>query len=280
MTAEPARKLSLFGENGARVQPKELEEAKSIVVQAQGLQPIKPYDAEAKGLVSNIIRGARDMIKLIKDHHDPIKRSAKRTHEIACEKEREALKPVEEALNRAQSLLNACANEERLIEQKKRDEAERKAQEEAAERRAVAAKKIEEVLGKAEGLTEQAKLIELTLENEDTTQEEAQILRRKLTIIHAQIENDEAQLAAAQYEVEEAPVYVPAVETQKVEGIGKGTKVSVEVKSLRELCAAIGRGEVPVAAVKEVPSKLNGYARDQMKLPGCIIHREAKAVVR
>lgn len=280
MTADPARKIDVFGGgNGVRVQPKELDEAKQIVVQADELRPLEPYDETGKKAVSNVIRNARDMIKMIKEHHDPIKRAAKRTHEVACQKEKDALKPVQEALDKAQGLLNSVTNKERLLEQQKREKAEQEAREQAQKRREAAEAMMAELLEKAETTAGQIKLLEEALEDDATTEDEAAVIRRKITILQAQIDNDEQALAEAQYKTEE-PVFVPQVEEQKVEGISKGEKVTVEVKSMRELCAAIGRGEVAPAAVKPMQGKLNSYARDGVKLPGCVIHREAKATVR
>ena len=264
-------KIDLFG-----VKAKQ-EVSTDIVTQASGLTNLKPYDKSGKELVAGIIKAARQMIKTIKDHHDPIKRAAKNAHSVACQKEKETLAPIEAALQKAQSILDYVANDERQIEHKKRQEAEEKAREEAKKKREAFGEKMTEILAKAEGITDQIKLVEEALE--EATDEESAMLRRKLTMLNTQLEEGEQAAAETQYEAEE-PVYIAPVETQVTAGVSKSIKVSVEVKSLKDLCKAIGDGIIPVAAVKPAMSKLNGYARDGMPLPGCIINRTAKAIVR
>ena len=287
MENNTAEKINLFGPESkvARSQPKELDEAKSVIVEAQKFDSLEAFDAEGKKAVSQTMLNVRDMIKLVKDHHEPIKRAAKHAHSVACQKEKDALAPLEQSLNRLQTMLNNCANAERLIEQERQQEADRKAQEKANERRKAAEEMIAGLMESADSLAAQISTLEELLDDDETTHDEAQVARRKLGILRAQQEGNEQELAMAQREVEEAanPVYeAPPIEPKndQVKGLAKGTKVEVEVVSLKELAAAVGRGDVPEAALRPAAGKIKSYARDGMKLPGCRITTSAQITVR
>lgn len=276
-----AKKIDVFGGKNPQ---EELEQtiSRDLSAISDSLAPVKAFDVAGKDRLKNIIKSTRDMGKMIKEHHKDILDSIKNSLEIARNKQKSMLDPVEEVQRKAQMLLDSVVTEERQIEEQKRQEQIRIANEEAAKRREAAKVKVESILEKAKDATGKLNEIEAALEAEYTTEEEAVYLRHYHGLLTAELENGECDLSAATAEVEE-PVFVPtvgAVQETKTDGVATREKVQVEVTDMKLLCAAIGRGEVPVAAVKAMVGKLNVYAKDGMKLPGCVISKSNQAVVR
>jgi len=276
-----AVKIDVFG--GVNPQ-EELEKniSRDLSSISDSLTPVKPFDDEGKSRLRNIVKATRDMTKMIKEHHKDILDSIKNSLEVARNKQKDMLAPVEAVQAKAQMLLDGVVTEERKIEEQKRQEQLRKANEEAEKRRAAAKGKVELILNSAKDTTEKLNEIESALEAESTTEEEAAYLRHYHRSLTAELENGETAMSAAAAEVD-APVFMPAVDAvpeSKTDGVATREKVKVEVTDMKLLCAAIGRGEVPAAAVKAMSGKLNGYAKDGMKLPGCVVSKSNQAVVR
>jgi hypothetical protein len=127
------------------------------------------------------------------------------------------------------------------------------------------------------------KLATLRRAMESATEIEAAVMRSQIAVLETAAEDraNAAAAAQAQLELESAvPDVVPVVEAEKVDGVSEVKEYRVEVVDMRVLCAAIGRGDVPVAAVKEQPGKLRQFAKDGIRLAGCNVTERIQARFR
>jgi hypothetical protein len=264
MTPNTARKIDPFA-----VEPNEEQEVSLVVQQAKAIT-VTNQDELAEGREFYV--SAKALLQKIEDHHAPIIQAAHNTHKVAIAKKKELTGPLERAMK---IVRNVCENF--MLQDKKRQEEEQRKREE--EVRIELNAKVESAKEKFAALADGAKddagkiaALKAALEDEQTTELEAQVIRGQLAVLETSAGNRAQVAAEAQAQLElDAMVAepVPVVETSKVEGVSQSKTYIVEVTDLKALCAAIGRGEVPAAAVKEVASKLKSYAKDGIKLPGC-----------
>ena len=174
------------------------------------------------------------------------------------------------------------AKNERLTE-----EANERAKVEAAERterlKAIQAT-IFEATAQATDTEENMEILRLMLDEEGVTDEKAELIRSQITVqesILAGVNRQAAEEAAEAQMAAAAPQSPPAASiAPKSKGEVMGWGYTVTVTSMKELCKAISEGKVPVAAVKAAQGKLNGYAKDEMELPGCHITKEPTSHTR
>ncbi|KKM90514.1 hypothetical protein LCGC14_1237740, partial [marine sediment metagenome] len=157
--------------------------------------------------------------------------------------------------------------------------AERAAKEaiERAERVAEAQTELDGLIATSEDNQVTVDLLYMMLDEDNPTEEQAQVWRAKITSIEATIAGAtrEAAEAAAKAQMEaSAPPPPPPMAPEKVKGEVTGWSYDVEVNDLKALCKAIGEGKVATAAVKPAHGKLNSYAKDGIELPGCAITKE------
>lgn len=168
-------------------------------------------------------------------------------------------------------------------------EAEERAAQEAAERAervANAKKAIDEAIGTSEDTQETIDLLNLMLEEDEMTDEQAEVIRARIATEQAVL--DGATRAAAeeaaktQMELNTLPS-PPPMAPAKVKGEVTGYKYTVTVTDMQALCKAIGEGKVAIAAVKEAQGKLNSYAKDGLINDGqygCDVFREPTSHTR
>lgn len=275
MTPNTARKIDPFA-----VQPSEEEEVSLVVQKAQALSVTCNDDLNAG---KEFVLGVKALRKQIKAHHAPIIQAAHNTHKIAKAKENELLHPLDKA---ERIVRDSC--ETFMLQEEKRQREKQRQREEVA--RQETARKVDAAKGKMAAMATAAKdeagqIANLTtaLQDEATTEIEASVYRAQLSVLETSAENraQVANEAQSQLEMETMVAEpVPVAEQTKVEGVSKSKTYTVEVTDLKALCAAIGRGEVPAAAVKEVAGKLKSYAKDGIKLPGCNVTEKVQASFR
>lgn len=275
MTPNTARKIDPFA-----VEPNEEQEVALVVQQAKALT-VTNQEELAAGREFYIT--AKGLLQKIEEHHGPIIQAAHQTHKVAIAKKKELTAPLERAIK---IVRNVCENY-LLQEQRRQVEEQRQREEQArkeAEVKVEAAKaKMAQMAEAAKDDAEQITKLKAALDDGQTTDIEAAVYRAQLAVLEASA-NDRAQVAAnaqAQLEMDVMVAEpVPVVEAEKPEGVSTAKDYVVEVTDMKLLCAAIGRGEVPAAAVKEVKSKLKGYAKDGIKLPGCKVTEKVQARFR
>jgi hypothetical protein len=275
MTPNTARKIDPFD-----VEPNEEEEVSLVVQQAKDIV-VTNHEQLAAGREFYVT--AKELMKKIEEHHAPIIQAAHNAHKVAIAKKKELIAPLEQAMK---IVRNVCENF--LLQEKKRQEEEQRQREEQA--RIELNAKVEAAKEKFAKLADEAKddagkiaALKSALEDEQTTELEAQVIRGQLAVLEASAENraQAATEAQTQLDLEAAvPDPVPVAEQPKVEGVSQSKAYNVDVVDMKTLCAAIGRGEVPAAAVKEVKSKLKTYAKDGIKLPGCKVTEKVQASFR
>ena len=207
--------------------------------------------AEAVDAVQ-LLTGLTDLEKAIKAAHDPVVNAAKDAHTAAVAARTEALRPV---VNATAHLRNIMAAYQQKVEREYRAEVERKRREAEAEAERV------RVAARAEAERRQA-------EEMERRKAEAEALRKL-----------KAHEAAEALEAMEAPVVVPepipitplpeyVPPPPQVEGVSYRVNKKVEVVSLSDLCAAIGRGDAPVHLVKPDLPRIGDWMRSTGGLPG------------
>lgn len=188
------------------------------------------------------------------------------------DKEKEHCDPYTEQIASLQTKRATYNEQER---QRLAKEAEERASKEAAERAQrvqVAQTELDGLLATTEDSQVTVDLLYMMLDEDNPSEEQAQVWRAKIKSIEATIAgaSREAAEAAAKAEMEaSAPPPPPPMAPPKVAGEVTGWAYKVEVVDMKALCKAIGEGTVAIAAVKPAEGKLNSYAKD-----GIIKHGE------
>jgi hypothetical protein len=271
-----ARKIDPFADE----QPSQEQEVNSLVVQARALT-IQNADDLAKG--REFILAVKEMRKKIEDHHRPIIDAAFRAHKVAMGKMKELLEPLDAAERIVRN-----ASDHYLTEQERlRREEQRKREEEArleVERVTQAAReKLSAMTTAAKDDAERIATMRAALDNPNTTDIEAAVIRADVSVLEASAENRAQVAEQARAEMETmiaVPEPVPAVGTERTEGVGSVKEYAVEVVDVRLLCAAIGRGEVPPGCVDFKKSVLKTLAKAGTRLPGCRVTEKRAARIR
>lgn len=275
MTPNTARKIDPF----APAPVAEEHEEVSLVVQEATALTIASDDDLARG--REFVLGIKELRKRIQEHHAPMIDAAHRAHKIALAKQKELVDPLDKA---ERVVRGHC--EQYLTEKKRQEMEEMRRREEAA--RQERERQMAEARAKTDALLSGAKedagkLAALRGVLDDATEIEAAVIRSQIAVLEAAAEDRAAAATAAQAQLEldaMVPDVVPATDADKVDGVSEVKEYRVEVVDMKVLCAAIGRGEVPAAAVKEVPSKLKTYAKDGITLPGCKVTETVSARFR
>ncbi len=262
------------------VEPDEQEEVSLVVREAKALTMTCNDDLN-RG--KEFILAVKALKKKIKDHHAPIIKSAHETHKIAKGKENELINP----LDQAERIVRNLCEDFLLLEKRRQREEQRRldevAQQETARKMEAAKTKIAAMASATKDEAGQIEQLKTALQDAKTTDIEAAVYRSQLSVLETSAET-RAQVATEEQAQLEMGVMVaepvPVVEKTKVEGVSESKTYTVEVTDLKALCAAIGRGEVPATAVKEVASKLKGFAKDGIKLPGCKVAEKVQASFR
>jgi hypothetical protein len=273
MTTNTAKKIDPFAPVN------EDQEEVSLVVQEAKALTIASDEDLTRG--REFVLSIKDLRKRIQDHHAPMIEAAHRAHKIALAKQKELVDP----LDQAERLVRGHC-EQYLTEKKRREMEDLRRREEAA--RQARERQLADARAKTDALLAGAKedadkLAALRLALESATEIEAAVMRSQIAVLETAAEDraNAAAAAQAQLELESAvPDVVPVVEAEKVDGVSEVKEYRVEVVDMRVLCAAIGRGDVPVAAVKEVSSRLKMYAKDGIYLPGCKVTETVAARFR
>lgn len=273
MTTNTAKKIDPFAPMN------EDQEEVSLVVREAKALTIASDDDLTRG--REFVLSIKELRKRIQDHHAPMIEAAHRAHKIALAKQKELVDP----LDQAERLVRGHC-EQYLTEKKRREMEDLRRREEAA--RQARERQLADARAKTDALLAGAKedadkLATLRRALESATEIEAAVMRSQIAVLEAAAEDraNAAAAAQAQLELESAvPDVVPVVEAEKVDGVSEVKEYRVEVVDMRVLCAAIGRGDVPVAAVKEQPGKLRQFAKDGIRLAGCNVTERIQARFR
>ncbi len=172
--------------------------------------------------------------KIIKDFFKPLKEATHKAHKEVTTRENKSLSCIEPA--------------ERLIRCKRADYKAEQDRIHAAEQR----KAEEEERKRVED--EQEKLMEEAANTKDIEAQEDLVMKAE--------------------EERPQPVFAPKVikKTENISG-GKTTwikDISVEVQSIKLLCAGVANGKVPVSVVQFMPGKLKGWIKSMDIKPGTV----------
>jgi len=261
----------------------EEEGALSVIEQSRALVVT---DIQTKKRSLELQSEAKLQRKRYADLIEPFKKALKARHTNACSKENELVGPFDDVIN-AERQKVATYNEEERVKLAK--EAEERAAKEAAERAekvAEAQKKLDEAIDASKDAQETLDLLYMMLDEDNPSEEQAQVIRAKITSIQAVIDgaSREAAEAAAKAQMEqEAPPSAPAMAPPKVAGEVQGWKYKVEVTNMQELCKAIGEGKITINAVKAADGKLNSLGKDGTIKDGqygCHVTREPTSHTR
>ncbi len=215
---------------------------------------------------AQLLAGLTDLEKAIKAAHDPVVSAAKEAHNAAIAARTEALRPV---VNATTHLRGVMAAYQQKVEAEYRAEVERKRREAAAE-----AEKLR-AAAQAEAERKAAEEMERRKAESDAL--------RKLKAHEAAKAVETAPVPEVIPEpvpIQPLPEYVPP--PPKVEGVQFRTTRKPEVVSLAELCAAIGRREVPEHLVKADMAQIGNWMKaNRRDLPGVrMVEVKSTAVVR
>ncbi|MCL4735360.1 MAG: hypothetical protein KJ050_10540 [Candidatus Omnitrophica bacterium] len=245
------------------VVPTHAEVTRDSLVQV-ALQVVIATQADAEDAASLLV-GLIDLEKSIKAAHDPVVNAAKEAHNAAIAARTEALRPVTDATSH---LRGAMASYQKKVEDEYRREVERKQREAEAEAERIRA------AARAEAERKQA-------EEMERRRVEAEALRK----LHAE-KAAEAIEAEPVPEVIPDPVHVVPLPTYvppppKMDGVQFRTTRKPEITSLRELCASIGRGDVPDYLVKADMAQIGNWIKANRKdLPGVRMVEVKRTVVK
>lgn len=261
----------------------EEEGALSVIEQSKALAVT---DIATKERSVSLEKTAKVQKKRYVELFKPFKGELKARHANACTKEKEIITPFDEVIL-AEGRKRATytqAEQARLAK-----EAEERAEKEAAERAervATAQKELDGLLDCTMDAQETLDLLYMTLNEDQPSEEYAQILRTQITITEAVIAgaNREAAEKAAKAEMAaKAPPPPPPMAPPKVKGEVEGWAYKVTVTNMKALCQAIGEGKVATAAVKPADGKLNSYAKDGIighGQFGCDVRKEPTSFAR
>lgn len=208
--------------------------------------------AEAED-AGRLLGGLTDLEKAIKKAHDPVVNAAKEAHNQAVSARTEALRPVVTATTHLRGIMAAY---QQRVEAEYRAEVERKRREAEAE-----AEKLR-AIARAEAERKQAEELE-------RRKAEAEALRKLNAVEAAKAVEAEPVPEVVPEPIPIAPLPEYVAPPPKVEGIQFRTTRRPEVVRLRDLCAAIGRGEVPGTLVKADMAQIGNYIKStQREVPG------------
>lgn len=202
---------------------------------------------------AQLLAGLTELEKKIKSAHDPVVESANKAHKMAIAARTEALRPV---VNATAHLRLVMAAYQQKVEREYRAEVERKHREAEAEAERVRA------AARAEAERRQA-------EEMERRKAEADALRKLNAVDAAEAVEAEPvpEVIPEPIPIHPLPEYVSP--PQKLDGIQFRTTRKPEVVSLRDLCAAIGRGEAPDTLVKADMAQIGNYIKStQREVPG------------
>ena len=163
-------------------------------------------------------------------------------------------------------------------------EAAERAEKEAAERTerlATHKTAIDEAIGTSEDTQATIDILNLMLEQDDMTDEKAEMIRSQIGVHQAVLDGANRaaaeEAAKAELAAQAPPPPPPADLAPKIKGEVEGWAYKATVTDMKALCKSIAEGKVPTAAVKEAQGKLNSYARDGIIKHGeCGCHVEKK----
>lgn len=243
------------------VPPREAVDRENLIQVAT--QYVVTTQAEAVD-AAQLLTGLTDLEKAIKAAHDPVVNAAKEAHNQAVAARTEALRPV---VNATAHLRGAMATYQQRVEAEYRAEVERKRREAEAEAERVRA------AARAEAERKQAEEIE-------RRKAEAEALRKLKA--HEAAEAIEAEpvpeVVPEPILITPLPEYVPP--PPKVEGVSFRVTKKVEVINLKELCMAIGNGDVPDYLVKADTAQIGNWIKaNRRELPGVRMVEKKTTVV-
>jgi len=210
-----------------------LEENKLIVIEAErkslleNINEITISNEEENQEAGIFLKQIKPIIKNIKEYWKPLKESAKKAHSELCAKEKEMLKPLEEAETKIKARMSVYIMEQ---EEKARREQEnlRKAQEEEALRQ----------LEEAEKLKSQGKDVEAKIQEEI-----AYTMDELKTVVEPAIKKQEGISYMTDYEVAIVdaniiPTYINGIEIrpidlQAIKRLVKASKGKIEIEGIK-----------------------------------------------
>lgn len=239
---------------------------------AQQAQLITIADQKTYDKAAFMLRDVIVMRNEIAEYHAPLKAAAWMAHKAIVEAEKKMLYPVERAESILKAAISTFTKEQERIQAELQREADLLASQEAARKRQEEADAAAAVAAAA--ISTQ---VEDALASPDLTFEETEeILARASGVVEE-----------ARHEVMTQPVVVerPYVEPvlYKARGISTPKRYVAEVRSMKELCAAIGRGEISDSLVLPNFPALNKMAsalKEGFRVPGCEVKTETDVRAR
>lgn len=177
----------------------------------------------------NFLKEIKPVIKNIKEYWKPLKESAKKAHSDLCAKEKEMLKPLEEAETQIKAKMSVYITEQEE-KARKEQEALRKAQEEEALRQLAEAEKL-----KSEGKELEAQMQE----------EMAYTMDEMKTVVTTTIQKQQGISYMTDYEVvivdaNKVPTHVNGIEIRPIDGqaikkLAKASKGQIKIEGIKIL---------------------------------------------
>ena len=265
-------------------QPRQEQVALTIVEQAKALIISNQPELE---VARDFVKQINERIKFVVEHHKPIKDAAYAAHKVAVAQEKKVLDPLEEAKKTVTKTANDYIQEQERLAAIERKRLEDEAAKERQKRMDAAQRKVGAILGKAGADSDHLEALRLELEDPETTEEEASVIRSQIAILEAKIAGHQQRAEEIRRQAEAAaaappPVSAPAVSTQKTAGVVGRKEVTVEVVDIKALCRGVADGILPPGVVEGVNKTLVSLARAGMNLSqfGCKVSTDTKTHFR
>lgn len=195
------------------------------------------------------------LMKEVDETFDPIISKQFAAHREAVAQKKRHYEPLKQAYD---TLGTRIGEHMLFLKQEEEKEAKRLEDIARAEREREiqkAQKRMDALLGKAEGLEEQKKALEIELDREDLTETEREMICSRLSTLSARIAQTVEKAAEKQAEIEQvaaAPQPVISVNTApKVKGMSFKQELIPEVVNPMAIIKAIADERIPVALVKQ-----------------------------
>lgn len=254
--------------------PNVLETAWGLVVE----------DEKGAGIAHQYARTIKDMKNEILEYFDPIKGSAHDTWKRIVAKEKDLVTPLENAEKTVKGKIAAYLDKVEAEKKAIFEKAAEVARKERARILAKVEKRMEDLSAKQLGIQEQIDALEndLTLPPEGLSETEAEIIRNKIMLLEAKLENTSAAIQDQQVKIEETfvPEPIPAPQAPKMAGISSRMETVVEVRNAMALIRAVADGKIPTGVITFDVRALKKLAEGGMTIPGCQVSQKRIVGVR
>lgn len=238
----------------------------------QGIEVVKGYIIEDRAIRE---RG----LALI----EKPKKNAQELHKWFCAIEKQLTDPIDQARRIYDSKIKGYLDEQdRIAEQKRKEEAERVAKE-----REASLKRLQAQIGKlTSGISdkeEQVRQLE-EMRTPEMSMEEIQAIEAQISVIKAQIGKATEKVESVQMKTEEIQQpYIPpsaSIANTKTKGLSAGKKKVGRVVIPMDLVKAVAAGQIPIGVIEFNMRSVNTLLNQGMNLPGVVWEFDRSIKVR